>query len=126
MKLVRRLHLYLSCFFAPMLLFYVGTGWYQTLTLNRTKTAAEAGDWITRLRAVHVDQIYPTAAAASYQPAYYKALVVAMSVALIVTVGLGLFLAFRVSRKPWLVWLVLASGVLVPVATLWFGRRTGP
>ena len=59
MRLLRRLHLYLGCFFAPLLLFYVTTGWYQTVTLRRNKVPGEAEDWLGRLRSVHVDQIYP-------------------------------------------------------------------
>ena len=35
MKQIRRWHLFLSCFFAPMLVFYLATGWYQTLNTNR-------------------------------------------------------------------------------------------
>jgi len=35
MKKLRRVHLYLGCFFAPLLIFYVVTGWYQTVNPDR-------------------------------------------------------------------------------------------
>lgn len=123
MKLLRRVHLYLGCFFAPLLLFYVGTGWYQTVTLRRNKGLGEADDLASRLRSVHVDQIYPTETANAYSPVLFKVLVVAMSVALIVTLVLGVVLAFRSVRQRWLVWLSLGLGFLMPVLFLWLGQR---
>jgi hypothetical protein len=122
MKLLRRLHLYLGCFFTPLLLFYVATGWYQTLNINRNKSIGEKGNWLTNLRSIHVDQIYPTESASSYSPFLFRGLVVVMSISLIVTVGLGIFLAFRSSRKQWPVWLSLSLGILLPVLFLWLGQ----
>lgn len=122
MKTLRRLHLYLGCFFAPLLLFYVLTGWYQTLNTNRNKSLGEKGDWISSLTSVHVDQIYPRPNVESYSPVLFQTLVVVMSIALIATVGIGIFLAFRTSRKRWPVWLSLGLGILVPVLSLWLGH----
>ena len=42
MKFIRRAHLFLGCFFTPLLLFYILTGWYQTVNLNRLKHPSEA------------------------------------------------------------------------------------
>ncbi|HEU0010901.1 MAG TPA: hypothetical protein VFT34_13875 [Verrucomicrobiae bacterium] len=123
MKLIRRIHLFLGCFFAPLLLFYVSTGWYQSVTLRRNKGVGEADDWPGRLRSVHVDQIYPTEAANAYSPWLFRALVVTMAVALIVTIVLGVILAFRSIRQRWMVWLSLGLGFLVPVLFLWLGQR---
>ncbi|MBI4658835.1 MAG: hypothetical protein HY735_08330 [Verrucomicrobia bacterium] len=123
MKSLRRLHLYLGCFFAPLLLFYVATGWYQTLNTNRNKTLGEQGDWVSKLTSIHVDQIYPASSATSYSPALFRFLVVAMSISLILTAGLGIFLAFRSSRKQWPVWLSLSLGILLPILCLWLGQR---
>ena len=39
---LRRLHLYLGVFFAPMLLFFILTGWYQTAYPDRRKSVFEA------------------------------------------------------------------------------------
>ena len=123
MKLLRRLHLYLGCFFAPLLLFYVATGWYQSVTLRRNKNVGEAEDWLSKLRSVHVDQIYPAESANSYSPFLFRSLVVIMSIALIATTVLGLVLAIRTIRPRSLVWLSLALGVIVPVTMLWLGLK---
>lgn len=123
MKLLRRLHLYLGCFFAPLLLFYVATGWYQTVTLRRNKGLGEAEDWLSKVRSVHVDQIYPSESANGYSPTLFRILVVAMSIALIVTTVLGIVLAFRTTPRKHFVWLSLALGIAVPILLLWLGLK---
>ena len=123
MKTLRRLHLYLGCFFAPLLVFYLATGWYQTVKVDRKKNLAEADTWISRLTSVHVDQIYPTESAESYSPVLFRILVVVMALALMATIVLGVVLAFRTLRQRWMVWLSLALGIAVPILFLWLGQR---
>jgi hypothetical protein len=123
MKLLRRLHLYLGCFFAPLLFFYVATGWYQTVTVDRRKDLGEAETWIDRLRSVHVDQIYPADSAMGYSPRLFQILVVLMSMALMATLIIGVVLAFRSMRQRWLVWLALGLGIALPLALLWLGQK---
>lgn len=125
MKLLRRLHTYLGVFFAPLLIFFVATGWYQTVTIQRNKSSGQPGDWLSNLSQVHVDQIYPTERGAQrgYSPKLFKSLVVAMSISLLATIGLGIVLAFRTQRKQWPVWLSLAFGILLPAAFLWLGQN---
>jgi hypothetical protein len=125
MKNIRRWHLYLSCFFTPMLLFYVASGWYQTFNINRNKATGEASDWIARLRSIHVDQIYPSDKINSYSPVMFRWLVAIMSICLIITVALGIILAFRSTRKGWTVWLSLGLGIAVPIILLWLGQSRG-
>ena len=97
MKKLRRLHTYLGAFFAPLLLFYVLTGWYQTVYHDRLKSPGDAETIGEHLRTVHVDQIYPTDRERSHpsSPKLFQALVVVMAIALVVTVILGIILAFR-------------------------------
>ena len=122
MKQIRRWHLFLSCFFAPLLLFYVATGWYQTLNSSRNKTSGERGELVSRLTSVHVDQISPDDKVESYSPKLYQGLVVVMSICLIATVATGIYLAFMVGRPRWAVWVSLSLGVLLPVLFLWLGQ----
>ena len=103
--------------------FYLLTGWYQTLNRNRTKTEGEAGDWVSRLTSVHVDQIYPSERAMAFSPTLYRWLVVVMSACLLVTLVIGIILAFNLSKVKWPVWLSLVLGVLVPVVLLWLGQK---
>ena len=123
LKTLRRLHLYLGCFFAPLLVFYLATGWYQTVKVDRKKNLAEADTWVSRLTSVHVDQIYPAESVESYSPTLFRILVVVMALALMATIVLGIVLAFRTLRQRWLVWLSLALGVAVPILFLWLGQR---
>jgi hypothetical protein len=71
MKFIRRLHLP-GRVLRPLLLFYVATGWCQTVTIQRNKSSGQPGDWVSNLSQVHVDQIYPTERGSQngYSPAY--------------------------------------------------------
>jgi hypothetical protein len=123
MKFIRRLHLYLGCFFAPLLLFYTATGWYQTVTLDRAKNVGEADTFAARMASVHKDQIYPTETAMGYSTKGFKVLVVLMSIALILSVLSGLYLAFKTLRQKWLVWGSLVLGLAVPALILWLSQQ---
>jgi hypothetical protein len=152
--IVRRLHLYLSVFFAPLLLLFVVTGWAQTMGFDRSSPL------LSRLSQVHEHQTFnlqqqkgggqrfreggpqfgggaPGAEGAG--PRFeggaqrfgeagrgggrainlpMKWLVVAMSIALIISIGLGLVLAFTMVRNRLPVVLALILGILTPVALL--------
>lgn len=125
MRWARRMHLYLSCFFAPLLMFFVATGWYQTVTerSNKKTVSGVEEDWVSKLRSVHVDQYYPNSEAVRYEPTLFKMLVVGMSVALLVTIGLGIYLGFRSNKNPWRVCAALILGLGLPILFLWLGQR---
>ncbi|HXT41530.1 MAG TPA: hypothetical protein VN887_16105 [Candidatus Angelobacter sp.] len=123
MRTLRRIHLYLGCFFAPLLIFYVATGWYQTVNPDRRKGVGDSTDFVSRLNRVHVEQYYPTDSASGYSTYLFRCLVVAMAVALIITIVLGIILAFRTIRHKWPVWLSLALGILLPIVMLWLGQK---
>ena len=125
MKFIRRAHLYLGCFFAPLLVFFILTGWYQTVVPNRVKSASEAETLWQKLRVVHSDQIYPSEQEFDKpsSPKLFQALVVVMSIAATLTVGLGLVLSFKLIKPVWPVWLCLVLGVVLPICLLWLGHR---
>jgi|SRR5690242_240513 len=123
MRTLRRIHLYLGCFFAPLLIFYVATGWYQTVNPDRRKGVGDSNDFVSRLNRVHVEQYYPTDSASGYSTYLFRGLVVAMAVALIITVLLGVILAFRTMRNKWPVWLSLVLGIILPIVMLWLGQK---
>jgi hypothetical protein len=124
MKRLRQLHLYLGVFFTPLLVFFVGTGWYQTVNPERLKSASEAETWEQKFRVVHTDQIYPGdhEVRKPSSPKLFQALVVAMSAALLVTTIIGVILAFRFTKSAIPVAICLVGGVLVPILILWAGR----
>jgi cyanate permease len=123
LKLLRRLHLYLGVFFTPLLVFYVATGWYQTVNIDRRKGLGEAEGVVDKLVSVHVDQVYPADASVAWEPGPFRVLVVIMSLALIATVLLGMVLAIRSTSRRWPVWLSLGLGILMPLLLLWLGQR---
>ena len=123
MRLIRKLHLYLSVFFAPLLIFFIGTGWYQTVSSQRNKILGEQDTWVSKLTSIHVDQIYPTeSGTGEYTTTLFKILVVSMSIALLVTIILGMILAFRSTKRAWLVGAWFVIGLIVPIAFLWLGQ----
>ncbi len=117
-RLLRRVHLHLGVFFAPLLLFFVLTGWYQTVQPDRRKGSADSDNWPSRLARVHVEQYFPSKTAQGYSTRLFTALVVLMSLALSVTILLGVALAFQVLQARWAVCLSFALGVVVPVVIL--------
>ena len=123
MNKLRRLHLYLGCFFTPMLVFFIVTGWYQTVNPDRRKGVSDSDTFISRMNRVHVEQYLPSDTAQGYSTKWFTWLVVAMSIALIATTLLGLILAFRFSRNKWPVWLSLVLGFALPIAILLLSQK---
>jgi hypothetical protein len=126
-KTLRRLHLYLGCFFTPLLLFFVLTGWYQTVNPDRLKSPGEAETMLQKFRVVHTDQIYPsdTEFKNPSSPKLFQWLVIVMSLAATATVGLGVVLAFQTLKNKWPVWICLGLGILLPALVLWLGQGRG-
>ncbi|MBI1178132.1 hypothetical protein GC207_11920 [bacterium] len=123
LRQLRRAHLYLGVFFTPLLVFYIATGWYQTVHPDRRKGLGEATGVVDKLMSVHVDQVYPTDKAVAWEPGPFRVLVVVMSLALLVTITLGMVLAFRSTARRWPVWLSLGLGIALPLLLLWLGQR---
>jgi cytochrome b subunit of formate dehydrogenase len=123
---LRRLHLYLGVFFSPLLLLFIVTGWWQTVTINRNKGLGFGRSWIERLSTIHIDQYYPATGVKTYSTLGFKYLVIAMSIGLILTLLLGLVLAFRSSKNKTPVVLALLAGVAVPVLLLFLGQHHIP
>jgi len=120
---LRRVHLHLGVFFAPLLVFFVLTGWYQTVTPDRRKGVADSDDWLSRMNRVHVEQYYPSKTAEGYSTRPFTALVVGMSAALVATTLLGVVLAFKTTKRQGLIWISLALGFIVPAVFLWLGQK---
>jgi hypothetical protein len=60
MKKIRRVHLYLGCFFTPLLFLYLFSGFLLTRDAERQKEPADAESFIQKLYWVHTSQLYPT------------------------------------------------------------------
>jgi hypothetical protein len=119
---LRRLHTFLGVFFSPLLLLFVITGWWQTVTVNRNKGLGFGTSWIEKLSTIHVDNYFPLAGAHNYSTDLFKALVVIMAIGLVFTTLLGLVMAFRFAKRKASLVLILIAGILVPILLLYLGE----
>jgi hypothetical protein len=119
---LRRLHTFLGVFFSPLLLLFVITGWWQTVTVNRNKGLGFGTSWIEKLSTIHIDNYFPLAGAHNYSTDLFKALVVLMAIGLVFTTLLGLVMAFRFAKRKASLVLILVAGILVPIFLLYLGE----
>jgi len=145
---IRQLHLNLGTFFAPAILFFSLTGALQTFGWHENKGGAQNPVWISKLAEVHKEQHFkgeerarPAQSASGAQaasgantnkppsrgeererrersPLPLKIFVFLMSLGLILTTILGITMAFKFSRDRRVVWALLVSGTVLPVALL--------
>ena len=122
--LIRRLHLYLSVFFAPLLLVFIVSGWAQTMDFDHSTPL------LRNLSQIHTKQFYPLASdAGKIGPKVDRArfeqitlpmrwLVAAMCGALLISIILGLVMAFTMVRQRVQVCVALALGIALPAGLL--------
>jgi hypothetical protein len=113
MNNLRRIHLYLGCLFAPMLVFFAISGTWQTLGAQW-----KAGQRLfALLSTLHMSRGLKGAPGGGYQnlsSTATKYLVIAMAVSLIITIVLGVVMAFRFGHRLTAM-LCLLTGVVLPV-----------
>ena len=115
MNNLRRIHLYLGSFFAPMLLFFALSGIGQEFGLQRYAS------WLRYLSAIHTGSRLKSEA---HHPSslFLQGFVVLMGASLIVTIILGIILAFKYGRGE-VTLACLTVGVLIPLALIFiFGQ----
>jgi len=121
MKSLRQLHLYLGCFFAPLVAFFAFTGILQTYNLHDTpKVGPPPPAWIKSLASVHKNQSLVRSESAPVM----KFFTAAMGAALILTMVLGVVLAFRLGRSRLAVTGCLVLGTVIPVTAVWLAHAS--
>jgi hypothetical protein len=125
MNLLRRIHLYLGCFFAPLLVFFCVSGTWQVYGLQWVN----GPNWLTYLSTIHMGhQLFfkdPTKAY-SFSSPYLEFFVVLMAASLVVSILLGVIMAFKFGRGI-LALASLAAGVLVPlILIILFAHKITP
>lgn len=125
-KLLRRLHLYLGVFFAPLLLLFVITGWHQTVTVKRNKGLGFGQTYIEKLSTIHIDQYYPVTGAKKYKTDLFKALTVTLCVGLIAAILLGVWMGFQTPGQRLGSLVALLLGIAIPVIILALAPRHTP
>lgn len=120
---LRKIHLYLGCLFAPMLILFLVTGCLQMLELHEpNKGGYKPAPVVYSLTQVHMHQRYSSPGNFPEPSAYLKMFILMMSAGLLFTILLGIFMAFKVNKNKFFVWLCLLSGILIPVVFLGMGR----
>jgi ABC-type nitrate/sulfonate/bicarbonate transport system permease component len=122
MSFLRKLHLYLGCLFAPMLIFFAISGAWQLFNWHQsTKDQSyNAPRVLAVLSDIHKDAHIPPTPARKPTPLRYFML--AGAVGLVISTVIGVIMAYRFSRRPLVATICLLSGIFVPTILLWVYR----
>ena len=135
---IRRFHSYFGVFIAPSLLFFAFTGALQLFSLHEAHGAYRPPAVIEKLGMLHKDQVFAAkpkrpqpAAAQAPRPVedrheagpktsttLLKWFFLFVASSLILSTGLGLWMALAFSPGKRLLWLVFLAGAALPVAIL--------
>ena len=116
--------MFLGCFFAPLLTFFIVTGALQTFDLHEDhKDGYVAPKILSELSEVHMHQQFSDSEESGEPSFPFKIFVLAMSAGLFLSVILGVIMAFRYTKKRIFVWLCLAAGIILPVLFLVIAHR---
>ncbi len=107
--------MYLGVFFAPLLVFFLVSGAWQTFDLHH---ASKSGGYvppsiIKSFSQVHKDQRWVDGNVVPKPSMPFRWLIVLMSTGLLATTLLGIIMAFKYARG-WIVWGCLLMGIVVP------------
>lgn len=122
MNSLRRLHLYLGCFFAPLLVFFVLSGLWQIYVYHRPSDQSRS-PLLALLSTIHTTHSLKAGAVPTLTSTFMIGLVSAMAVSLVATIILGLVLAFRLGHGRTAFWCLLA-GVTMPLLAVLFTLLT--
>lgn len=141
LKILRLTHLYLGVFIAPSLLFFSFTGALQTFSLHQAAkgSTVQPPGWIVILAQIHKNQTtvlperkqkaasapdpkphatdVPQAAAPkprAYHPLPLKIFFLIVSVGLLISTLIGLYMAYKYNRDVRLITVVLLAGTMIP------------
>ena len=122
-KAMRSIHLYLGCFFSPLLIFFIVSGCWQTFNLHHARKM-EAGykppKIIQSLSQVHMNQRWTNDTVRPESSTAFRYLILIMSLGLFITTVLGILMAFKFTH-PLIVWGCLVLGTLIPSLFIWMG-----
>ena len=122
MRKLRLLHLYLGSLFGPLLVVFAVSGAWQVFRFNDAKKdgSYKPPAIITTFSDIHKDSVLPGVPRRRAKGMQFFALGAAAGLTL--TTILGIVMAYRLSRRPVLVTLLLVTGVAAPVALLLLAR----
>jgi hypothetical protein len=120
MKRIRQIHFYLGVFFAPLIILFALSGALQTFRLQESPKGSPYTPpaWIVKLADIHKDQ------RAEHEPGRQRSIplqwfVVIMSIGLVGTSILGIYMAFKYNREKRLIIGLMILGVALPIVLLY-------
>lgn len=113
MQTLRRAHLYLGCFFAPLLVFFALSGLWQMYAL-RKPPATDRSPVVALLSSVHTGRGLKQGNPSTLSTPIMLTLVAAMAVSLVANIVLGIVMAFRFGHRR-AAWWCLFAGAAIPI-----------
>ena len=113
MNLLRRIHLYLGCFFAPMLVFFSVSGIWQVYGLQWV----QGPNILTYLSTIHMGHnlfFKDPSKAYTFTSPYLEFFVVLMAASLVLNIVLGVVMAFKFGRGT-MTLACIAAGTFIPL-----------
>jgi len=118
------MHLYLGCFFAPLLILFAVSGAFQTFELHSDKKSGfKAPKIIKAISEVHIHQRikgydYKKEKNINHSP-IFRIFVLFLVIGFITTTVLGIIMAYQFIPQKSIVWTLLISGAFIPFMILW-------
>ena len=116
---IRKIHLYLGCVFAPLLLVFLLSGMLQVFAFHRIP---KTGDFVPPRAITTLASYHTVATAPPGTLGLYKWFIALMAIGLLITTILGIIMAFQVTRRRRTVIACLATGIVIPVLFWYLGR----
>jgi hypothetical protein len=116
MRVLMRLHRFLSCVAAPLMLFFAVTGAWQVFRLHESR---KDGSYTAPRAVARLSDVHKVGRLAGPGGTAFRVGIVAAAVIFASTAVVGVVMAIRVTRPQWVAWLLLVAGAVIPVVLLW-------
>jgi hypothetical protein len=117
MRFLRSLHLVLGCFFAPLLIFYAVSGFWQVFGWQWSTSRDDQG--LALASTIHTGRGLKGGEISTLSSEPLRWFAAIMAVCLVAMVITGLVLAFRSAKTKLAAWAVVAGLVIPSVFVLW-------
>ncbi len=121
MPTLRRAHLYLGCFFSPLLIYFSISGAWQLYRWNnlpRNAPATASQRAFHALSDPHTESTFPGLDRKKDKSALFSAFSLLMAAGIVVTSLLGILMALKLPGRRKFAVLWIAAGVAVPIVLL--------
>jgi predicted permease len=121
MKSIRQFHLYLGCFFAPLIIYFSLSGAWQVFRFNdlpKNEPTSTLRSVFHEISKPHTSSTLPGFNPKVEHSAAFNWLACFMGFGMVTTSSLGIVLAVRSGRSRQTAWICLIAGVVAPVLLL--------